>query len=553
MPLPQFDETVFHFPDTEANFSDEWDDALNLLKGAEQNGVLDAPYRPLSRKKKFTAQENLLEPVPDVTQINSLRFETCQEHLWLLGYLPEKTSKASQKTQRIRAAIRKFQRDSNLIVDGWIGDQTWKALNELVSFETPIAPGDWLQEDGNYRRSFLRAVSLRLWAYGLANARPLQEFTGISAVSISRLKKALWSIRLLPDYTANTDRNHLYSILLDADKLVKAVADSAKPRASEPGTFTFQDHRLEKEEHKELKPLKRRFIANLAKTELWLLGSEISIDSQDDYPVLGLPDKKIRKNFPGGRFRKVVVRDEDVQKHLLQYWADLLVSDSDEAAKLGRKITPEFFQSLVDPEKFSQAPNSEFNELDYSKEIAEQFENGDTRSMIDNSFDTLKKLGMKLWDGLKRLWRWIKKGVRKIADFMRNAYRAFFRFALKAYKIVRTAFTALARSMEQYIQGYINFEKNSQVRILIEKDLDFRVCFSDSSTTSERLQSIEETERFSAMFRFSFFLIAFFVNSLKKLALGFAGWYRLLMTLVKGYKDLVPVYKQMMQVIESTA
>ena len=52
------------------------------------------------------------------------------------------------------AAIRKFQEEAGLVVDGWTGARTWEALQELFTFENPFNAARWFGGDGNCCRPF---------------------------------------------------------------------------------------------------------------------------------------------------------------------------------------------------------------------------------------------------------------------------------------------------------------------------------------------------------------------------------------------------------------
>lgn len=511
---------------------------------------MDAPYRPLSRKKGFAKQSTLLEGVPPVTDINPIRFHAIHEQLWLLGYLDKKESRLQQTSRKFKAAVRQFQEEAGLIRDGWTGNQTWQALNELVGFETRTDVANWQLPDGSFAPAFYRAAKLRLWAYGLTNDKPVAEYAPIAPITINRLKKILWCLRLIDDYSATIDQLALFKLLFDAELLVQATADSARPRSASDPTLVFRDYRLEQEENRDIKPLKRRFITNLAKTELWLMGSSIKIDGHDDYPVAGLPENKIQEAGHGSRKKWTVLRDDKVALHLREYWKDYLDEADDSSQQRARTITPDFFISLIHPEQFSKQAVTKFEEPDYSQEVANYFEQNNTQSLIDEAYEVIKGLGLRLWDGLKRLWRWVKNGVRKIITFARNIQRTFFRFALKGYKIIRTAFTALARSMEQYLAGRVDLGEISTVGVTFSKDMDFRSWIADTSSPADRRSATDSIGRFSAMFQFSFRLIACFVQALKSLVTGVIGWYHLVLVLVKSYRELVPAYQKMMTVIE---
>ncbi len=160
-----------------------------------------------------------------------------------------------------------------------------------------------------------------------------------------------------------------------------------------------------------------------------------------------------------------------------------------------------------------------------------------------------KGLGMKLWDGLKRLWAWIERGIKKIITFGKNIFRAFYRFAMKGFKIVKTAFSAFARSMDQYLSGSIDIDDSTKTMIALEKDMDHYILISDAAKQDDLRKAKKAVDRFGAMFFFSCKIIGFIINILKGTLGGVLSWAKLLMALVKGYRELIPAYRQLASVL----
>ena len=427
------------FPTKEKGIPEQWSQTYLLLMGAQDQGILDAPVKRLTRDIHPGSKTTAIEPIPELSALNPVRFKVIAEQLWLLGYLenrpdPDITVEI-QSTPDFQNAIRSFQKEAGLTIDGWSGGQTWKVIKSLVNFESKTEIDRWVKEDGLINPAFQRAVQLRLWAYGLADKKPERNFDSIPAKALKKFKKVLWSLSLIKDYKADVTNKVLFLILFDPGLLLKAAADFKpirEPIFNNADSFSDRIHSFEK--HRGIQQIKRRFLVNLAKVELWLLGSDIKIDGEDDYPVKGL----IRKSVFGGK-------DKEIQHYLKEYWEKLSEVKGDEIDEKTKAITPSLFRSLVEPDTINKKELSPFTEEDYSRQIAEDFENppeSDTESLVNRSYQVGKGLGMKLWDGLKRLWSWIKKGVKKILKFGENMFKAFYRFAMKGYKIVKTAFSA---------------------------------------------------------------------------------------------------------------
>lgn len=551
--LLDIDASHYPLPEKATDYILQWDRTYALLMGAEKAGVLDMPAKALTPGIQPGEETKAIESIPGLEALNPVRYKVMAEQLWLLGYLknkprPEDTAHI-QSSSDFKRAVRRFQSEAGLTVDEWIGNQTWQALNAMVGFESDTKIRRWTLGDGKFNPAFRRAVQLRLWTYGLAEKKPGEEFNDISGKNIEWLKKVFWSLSLIDDFRKEISRQELFGILFDDDLLVTAAA-RFKPIAPPPHEDgdSFADKVLDAADLKGLSELKRRFLVNLTKVELWLLGSDIKIDGKDDYPVKGLGVKQIWKTPFGvdSEIMLVDMTDENVQKYLRQYWRELAgLSEKDARAKAGF-ITPSLFESFKTPEVAHTGKLSPFDETDYSKQIAEYFEKEhDPEALIARSYTESKNLGMNLWDGLKRLWRWVKRGINKIVDFAKNVFRTFYRFAMKGYVIVRTAFSAFARAMDQYLTGHIALDNRYTVTVQIEKDMDNRIIITDKAQNQDITQACKAVKRFGAMFYFSCKIVGLFIDILQTAATGLAVWAHLMMSLVKGYRDIVPAYKQL--------
>jgi hypothetical protein len=355
----------------------------------------------------------------------------------------------------------------------------------------------------------------------------------------------LYSLSVIDDYKGEISRETLFSILFDPDRLV-AAAGNFKPVKKPFGgpSDTFRDKIDDMQEHRSILEIKRRFLVNLAKTELWLLGSDIQIDGADDYPVEGLGVKRT-----GGFFSKAAT-DTKMAEYLLEYWRKLSVFGEMEARKKAKSITPSLFRSLVQPEEINAPGLPEFNQSDYSKELVAEFERApDTQVLVARSYSEGKGLGMKLWDGLKRVWAWVKRGIKKIVSFGKNIFRAFYRFAMKGFTIVKTGFSVFAKSMDQYLAGRLEISNDKAVMVTIKRDMDYQIRISDTADSEDLMAAKRSVQRFGGMFLFSCKIIGFFVDVLKTAAMGLMGWARLLMVLVKSYRELIPAYRELMHLV----
>lgn len=282
--LPPFDGQALRFPSKGQSFPVQWDETLALFNGAEKAGVLDAPFRMIDPPPVHAATAGIASGTErKFEDLNPLRIRVIAEQLWLLGYLERKPrrnfSPRNQARNRFQQAVASFQQEAGLVVDGWVGDETWRALNALVGFESVTGIDRWQEADGTYRRAFLRAIQLRLFSYGLARHQPGPGFVAVPPANLARACEVLWALGLMSVFPSGSPPAGWMSLLFDHDGLVRAAAQFDD---------TFASQRIAGAEHRDVRETLRRFLVNLAKIELWLLGSEARIDGADDYPVAGL-------------------------------------------------------------------------------------------------------------------------------------------------------------------------------------------------------------------------------------------------------------------------
>ncbi len=535
--LPAFDSATLPFPATTTAPVERWNQAYELLIGAERSALLDMPARPLFSDLNPGQDSQHLEDLPDAADMNSVRLPVIARQLHLLGYLEDsmdgRSARRVAKSDRFRSAVGQFQAEAGLTVDHWVGRQTWEALSTLISFETKTQVNRWRRLDESYYPAFRRAVQLRLYCYGLANKIPQQNFSAIPRANLDKAEAVLRLLNAFPIDQAPT-KQQIYTLLLDPDQLLSLVADSP---------LTTQGTRHEQ-------PLLRRFLVNVAKIELWLLGLPSKIDSRDDYPVEGFKRATARIRS-GGRFgRTKVLRNAHLREALQEYWQRLQGYSRQDSSKRAQVLSGELFQSLRDPRVQPGVSGEPSTDDDYSAELIRTFESrGELARDVEESWRQGRSLGMRLWDGLKRLWRWVKRGIKTIIEIGKNLYRTFFRFALKAYKIARTAFSALGQSLEQYLAGRLNMPTGNTVVVGLSKDLDYLVVLPPDADSELLTAAANQVDRFSAAFYFASRLIGVFVDGLTKVVTGLAGWLRLLMSLVQSYRSLVPAYRELVAVL----
>ncbi len=504
---------------------EEIGDLDELLEAAERNRVLDEPAHQPEAALGGKA--------------NTVRAPVIAENLFLLGYLADKSddglSTDPAARGRFLSAVERFQRDANLKPDRWVGEKTWWALRRLVTFETDTHMTDFLR-DGTAGPALARAVRLRLFALGVLTRGPGE------GPAYDRLPlAALGRFRELTRYLGFADEERpdpltLIERVFDHDRIVAGIADSPRVEDDTEGriegfeidTATMPQSTLE---------LLQRFLVSVAKVELWLLGFDVDIDRRLDYPVLG-----IRKGTP---------RNKGLRGELRRFWRELAGRPEEWSKKLVRFITPALFQAFARIEA-ADAVTAEQPDGDESREVLERV--GNRPRPIEEHWAAGRALGMRLWDGLKRIWRWIVRRVRRILEIGRNLARAFFVYATKAFRIARFTLRTTAKALGQYLDARIRTGDDNPVEVALAGDGDIRVRIPSAADTDDVEQAARMVGYFGTAFSFATRLLSAVVRAIRAaagaLVANVVGWARLVWVLVESYRELRPVWRELRAVPE---
>jgi Putative peptidoglycan binding domain len=199
---------------------------------------------------------------PDKSK-DASRIKTIRNRLSNLGYLPQDSGRP-YLDEELKEAIRRFQEEADLIVDGWVGEQTWTALQELVGFESSINLLRWFRR-GHIKTPLKRAIGLRLFVVGLMEkaptTHPVDPTEGMTAFG------RVWRILNLGPVTSRASISPEWvTRLFDQDGLIGRLASTKVPSTAQE------------------RPSIHGFILNIAKIELWLAGYKIKPTGYDLQP-----------------------------------------------------------------------------------------------------------------------------------------------------------------------------------------------------------------------------------------------------------------------------
>ena len=471
--------------------------------------------------------------------VDDVRRRTIAMQLWLLGYLeeePEKGDGSSISPSTFRDALRRFRDEAGIAApeaeaSDAIDDETWYALNELVTFEG--MEGTALTEERLRERWFegetprpalRRAVQLRLFVLGLREEGPGTELGPLTSDTLIPLFWINLLFGLGPRTLSQRYGPEALALLFDQDRFVEALSEAG-------GDEEFRIRRPQFLPKARAQDLAQSFIVNVAKIELWLLGFDVSPDGKTDYSVSGL----------GGRARKT-----EMQEALEEYWTELEQKSRSRARTLAESITPALFHSLRKTTEAAEAAETGPH-ADYSREVVE--EHLTTEQEIERAWSEVQGRRLSLWDGLKRVWRWIKRGVKKVVSwvgsFFKNLARAFYRYATKGYKIVRLAVTSVVDSVEYFVEGRLASAPDGRIVLFNKKDFDATVYVEAEGGEEAVPEFLRRMRQKTAVFEFGARILGFAVQTIRQIAIGITGWARLLKSLVQSLRELKPYYEQL--------
>jgi hypothetical protein len=488
--LPNYNHTAL--AGDKINQLGQFDD---ILEDARQKGIINDVPSNESETFNYKTQQ--------------IRLQTIASRLYLLGYLKKKIPKKriEKKLEEIKAAVREFQIEANLKQDNWVGNKTWYALHELVSFESELKKDFWFSGDAideKRKNALHRAIQLRLWSIGLYKNKPNKNFKLLETRVLNNFRKIL-QIFLIGHSLPIAFNYDTISLIFDQERLTKAIS-----KRSSPGGESFH---LNTQGKNNRVVLAQKFIVNTVKVELWLHGFKVRIDGVNNYAIdLG----------------------SDLYAEMISFYQTFMNKSKYEATELAKKIRPDIFLSI----NAICVNVSKDQEEDVSAEIATEM---NSQQEIERAWTFVKKKGLRLWDGMKRLWRWLKKVGKKVFSAIRdNVFKGFFRFATKAYKIVKGGISAVIKSIGIYCKGQLN---TPQMHCSFSKDMDSMILVSTSMTDTNAQKAIDGFQNQSKAFSVGCRIIAWVFKIFKGVISGVIGWAKLLLTLVRSYKELRLLYQ----------
>lgn len=412
------------------------------------------------------------------------RIRAMRTRLYLLGYLTE-NSGATTLGPELKAAITRFQQDAALVDDGWAGPLTWTALAQLVGFEEDTNLGHWTQPQ--FAALFDRALRLRIKVLGLtyttSTELAIQAFVSIYNAYFAQGQ---------PLNTAQMDA--VYQALFDQEALLARIAATDDAVLAQPNVTNF--------------------IVAVAKIELWLLG----------YPVVPDGSRFVDENLQNTpQTNKVSLRQA-----MVLFWQDQGKRRL-RAQRLSRNLDAAFFQAL-----------DLSDEGDQTEAMAGQLLHEPNKART--VWGALKKLGSRLWDGLRRAARWVGR-------FFNNAVRQFRKWSAAIARAVYGPAVAFFHKVKLFMQGltysiqflFTNKLSNPpHLYVQRERDMDFRFIIPNDAKPEAAARCMNILDLSNQLLSINGQVVVGIINLLRATLRGITlGWIGLILALVKIKNKIV--------------
>jgi hypothetical protein len=413
---------------------------------------------------------------------------------------------AGAPPDNVDVVVKVFQGDAGLLPDAWVGAQTWRAMQQLFTFETPFVPDAWFL-DGHPREALKRGVSLRLATYGFAG-RP---GAGSGVVNhqvdpalharLAAFAPVAIALGLIPAGPTPALNPSLATLILNHDALVAAIVTNLRPDLSTYGTAV---------------DAVRAFLLAVLKVELWLGGS----------PGL-LPDADValtETDFEWRHFAR--------EKKLTKFGQAL----SDFAVEAGLSRTA---LNLAD---WQTSFDAQLGPL-----IAHVCETGgpagdadpavvaailEAQSRVDPGFwakitGAMDGLANKLFDGLRRAWRWIKRVAGQTITWAGQALetlaRGVWQHLSHIGRGIRTAFEAFVEGVKYCFSEIMPGSDPASVVTGHDRDFDFRQFVAVDGLENAVASQCQRLNRAAVAFRIACRILGLVIGMVRTCLLSGGG------------------------------
>lgn len=434
---------------------------------------------------------------------HNLRKKAVRARLELLGYATGPEGDSST----LRQAVLQFQQEAGLDVDGWVGQQTWLALDEFITLEPPLQLGLWYPLDAAPLPALVRATGLRLKMLGFE--APVSIDAQALAEPLAAFRKAALELGL--DAGPSVSERQLVGLLFD-DELLFSIAQQALKAQAGLGPLN-----LDAPEGGAASRVVRRMVRN----ELWLHGYDVG-DLRATTQVV-----------PGQR---------GLADGLRVYWSQRGLPPGETIEQRSKQIDAALLQALLEDH---HAPR---------ERSAEEHES--VSRFVANHLDAFREAWERtipcrpvffIWDGVKRGGRWLHQQISKLSSladvvvkgleftktFLWNMVRYVFQQGSKVFSTVRRAIAAMIYGVQPFLDGGIRAGQGpGRVECQIALNGSMGVFIGREATPEASHALSHRLHQMALCLNASSLIFAEILRAEQKLVRGPSGWMALLSQLV---------------------
>lgn len=458
---------------------------------------------------------------PSVSK-DAARIKTIRNRLFIMGYLSEDTGRGNLDPS-LTEAIRAFQAEAGLETDGWVGEEeTWPALQELVSFETPIDLSKWFS-GGRPCPALRRAVALRLFVFGMLEKRP--DSADVAVGKGLKTFAEIWGLLFADEPQTEPGLSPEWAgLLFDMGGITRRLSEVAAD--------------LGKEEINLCHP----FILNAAKVELWLMGYTVPPGGYD------LVEKKTPGTDENGGLTGTDVwmksatlsQYNKIKKNLLFYkalhsfWLDQGEDNAgaDQKSVEFLEFFQDFFQVAADGIQSADAMDDAARQVNLEKFILER------KVQIPSIWETVKRLGARIWDGVQRIWGWFVRMLKRVKERVlkigTNLSRLIYDFALGSFTVVSRVFDSLGTVVRWVAAPTLPGSDEASILFYRDSDNDMYAVTAAGADPDRILSGCTQLAAATGKFSFGCLVVGTFVFLLRKaFNSAWKGYFGLVLALVQ--------------------
>ena len=496
------------------------------VASAEKNGIfVPLPTGPAERSRDWS------------------RVKTIRNRLYLMGYLKADTGRGNMDGG-LREAIRAFQAEAGLRIDGWVGaKESWPALQELVGFETPLRLDRWYRKEAPLP-ALRRAVALRLSVFGLLPWSPDSTLTDIReglAVFGNVWRTLFGSAPEKEPVSVPQGERMWIDRLFDMDGISRRLSILPAP----------PDREAMKRCH--------GFIVNAAKIELWLMGYPVrpgGYDLDTRKASLPLDNEGLQPGEAWLKSRSVthyfaVKRNLRFYKALHRFWRDNGDGDdtADEKSVRFLQCFRDFFilvdQGLREDARLDAGQRQRQLEAFVLKRKAQ----------LPEVWRKVRAFGARVWDGVRRVWGWLRRmvagGVKKVLEMGTNMARLIYDFALGSFEVAANVMRSLGAAIRWAATPRLPGSDPAHVVFQRDMDGDIRVVVHHDARRDRVREGCRRLEQFAQMFAFGCRVAGTLVSLLvEAFRSGWSAYFGLVLALIRmrrmadRLRGLVQAYRE---------